>query len=249
LIDFIVASDGRTVVGGFTNGEVRVADLFNGTMRVFPERHSEPIRALAISADRKTLATMGTGTELFWWDFATGRVVGRSRLPEPAGVWPKFSPDGKMLGIRGAHLLVWDVQNRTLRPISFKGPRNFAFSPDNQTLVTSDPLQLWNLNDGSRLGLPLEGHTQMVCDVTFSHDGLTVASAGDDGTLRLWSVATQQELLTFREPETIFNYPYFSDDGSTLVAGSMPDSGGIRIWRAPSFAEIDALEKANLHNH
>jgi hypothetical protein len=62
-------------------------------------------------------------------------------------------------------------------------------------------------------------------------------------------VDTQQELLAFSRKGTGFDHLMFSADGSTLVAGSVPGGGGLRVWRAPSFSEIEALEKANLHNH
>ena len=78
-----------------------------------------------------------------------------------------------------------------------------------------------------------------------SPDSLTVVSTSSDGTLRLWSVATQRELALFWQKGRGFDRPMFSKDGRVLAAGSGHGAGGqVQIWRAPSWEEIDAIEKA-----
>ena len=39
-------------------------------------------------------------------------------------------------------------------------------------------------------------HANMVNDLSFSHDGKRLASCGDDGTVRIWDVDTEQEMLS-----------------------------------------------------
>ena len=67
--------------------------------------------------------------------------------------------------------------------------------------------------------------------VAFSQDGKTVATVGDDGSVVLWDVASQQRLSTLfghvGAPENVV----FSRDGRTLL--TVGDDGKLSFWDLP----------------
>jgi WD40 repeat protein len=82
-----------------------------------------------------------------------------------------------------------------------------------------------------------------VFSLAFSPDGKTLASASDDSTLRLWNVATQQELLSIRRLGGALSRLTFSPDGRILagLSGFFSDQPQLRFHRARLLTEIDAI--------
>ena len=60
----------------------------------------------------------------------------------------------------------------------------------------------------------LKGHTGPVFDTTFSPNGSRIASAGFDGTVKVWDVATGQATLTLAGTSGLVSSAAFSPDGS-----------------------------------
>jgi WD40 repeat protein len=77
--------------------------------------------------------------------------------------------------------------------------------------------------------------------VPFSPGGRTLATACFDNTVKLWNVATQQELATLRRSDH-GRGAAFSPDGNTLAALSA--DGVLKRWRALTFAQTDAHDGA-----
>ena len=212
-----------------------------------------PVTALAVSPDGKTLMSASgeravpghadSGFQLSEWNAVTGQL--RSTEPLP-GITSDlgYSPDGAWLAVAATdaeghpktHLL--NLRSRTWRGHLDGIGRRLDFSPDGSHLLIWS--KLWDLRSDPPRAKKLSGHRQMIMNQTFSPDARTVVSTGDDGTVRLWSVATGQEMLSFVERGRSFDSPVFSADGSVLAAGSFtPDGRPLRFWTAPSLAEID----------
>jgi WD40 repeat protein len=167
-----------------------------------------------------------------------GTILGR---PDAVFESVSFSNDGEVLatslrlptsdttqwGIR-----LWDWRDgRPLERIDASA-LGVDFDPSGPRLVTWRFLEgvadVWDATSGERL-LALEGHNGILSDVAFDATGERVATAGDDGSVRLWDPRTgrQQVVLQPGSPVAAVGVE-FSRDGRRVV--TTWDDGVTRVW-------------------
>jgi eukaryotic-like serine/threonine-protein kinase len=212
--------DGRFLLGlgdGLTLRLWRVAD---GQRALRDEPPG--CRGHAFSPDGRTLA-VGQQEWVLCFDLATGQEVHRWRLP--ASVWTlAFHPDNGKLAVGysdSSVASVYDSARGTLLgdlPVGAMRGQVVAWHPDGESLAVagSDPrIQIWNVAANRKVAV-LEGHTQVVTELTFHPEGALLASHSWDGVLRLWDPSTGRPLMQL--PLTVDDRPRFSDDGRWLGA-------------------------------
>jgi len=128
--------------------------------------------------------------------------------------------------------------------LSIGTTESLTFSPDGSLIAAADWLSVGRLWDAATLRevAILRRFLLGAHSAAFSPDGTRLAvSSGGKETLKLWSVESHQELLTLESQESRFVQSAFSPDGNVLGALSM--EGFLHLWRAPTRAEIEAVER------
>ena len=100
---------------------------------------------------------------------------------------------------------------------------------------------MWDASTGAALQL-LNGHTDWVTSVAFSHDGIHIVSGSYDTSLRVWDASTGAELQQLNGHTEGVRSVAFSYDGIHIVSGSSDKS--VRVWDASMGA---ALQQLNGH--
>jgi COMPASS component SWD3 len=93
--------------------------------------------------------------------------------------------------------------------------------------------------NNSKAILTLSGHTAPVRTVAISPDGQSLASGGDDKTIRLWNLKTGQLLRTITGHPDGIKSLVFSPDGKILVSSG--DAGNVRVWNVQTGQLIRSL--------
>ena len=98
---------------------------------------------------------------------------------------------------------------------------------------------MWDAATGQET-LTLKGHTGRVISVAFSPDGKRLASASQDGTVKVWDAATGQEPSPSRGTPSVWLSVAFSPDGKRLASAGR--DGTVKVWDAATGQETLTLK-------
>lgn len=158
-----------------------------------------------------------------------------------------FSPDDSLLAAAGpgADVQLWDARSwnnarlleghtAAIYSISLSSDGKLGSSSYDGTVRVRDlsSADEWVLQDDE--GDPMR--------VAFSPDGRTLAVGTFDGAIKLWHVASRQQIATFEAGASIVRSLMFDREGTALTSTTFDRQ--IRVWQAPSWAEIEAIESS-----
>ncbi|KAF8932650.1 hypothetical protein BGZ47_011258 [Haplosporangium gracile] len=171
------------------------------------ELRRSKVLCAAFSPDSQEI-TFGDNNMVRVWDFASGKSMRYSeRLGDHTNTVRSvaFSPCRKQLvsTSRDARVLIWSLEARKVL-FTFRDHTNnvssVKCSPDDGQRIavghSNGYVQLWSAIT-EEVGAVLKGHTAFVTSFAFSHNGLWVASANGDHSVKLWDVSAGTLISVF----------------------------------------------------
>lgn len=208
--------------------------------------HIAPVSAAIFSPSGDVLATSSLDSMVRLWSIAgSGEPRQLAVLAGHADgvVAVAFSPDGHLLVTSGMdnQIRLWDVtdpEHPVLRSaLHWLASPAFAvaFSPRSDTLAVGSyhDVHLYDVAEPSAprmVGTAAE-ERGVVRSISFTPDGRTMATAGNDDSARLWDVSNRERptiAATLTGHTTLVAAATFSPDGQVLATASQ--GGTLRLW-------------------
>lgn len=238
-----LAPDAQTVAFGTVPGTVHLYDAATGARRFSFGGPILRVEHVAFSPDGRFVAAASRDRTIQIWDTTDGKPHAVLQGHRHPATHVSFSPDGRTLASIGrqpdaptdvGELRLWDVRtgNPIAAHVSHIGEvHGLAFVPGRPlvALACADrTVKLVHVGPPPEPEDLLAHGAKEVWGLAYSPDGRALASAGDDGLIRLWDTTTgvDRDILNGRQP--LVTAVTFFPDGRTLASASF--DGRVTLW-------------------
>ena len=160
--------------------------------------HAGKIEAIAFSPDGSKFATAGDDGQVRVWNTGTRQPAGLTLSHGEAVTSVSFSPDGQLLatGTTDGVVGLWKATDgRLVSVLKSVGPPicgvTFAEGGKSVACAAGTAVEIWRVTGGGASTV-LGRHSTVVSALAISADGRTLASASEDGEIRIWAVGTSE---------------------------------------------------------
>lgn len=238
-VGLAISPDGTLIASGGDDKKVRLWDL-NKRKELAVHVCDSTRPGVSISSDNRFLSTTTNGG-LTVWSIVSGQEIQLINGDPQLVTMAVFSPQDELLATSSTDdkVNLWNINDGTkVISIPSKTPGKLTFSPDGRFIAVSTQDQsasIIDLDQRKTIGR-LYGLSRDI--MAFSPDSKTLVSGGDDGSVKLWNIATGQTALTLHHVGPVTGVS-FSNDG-TMMATSGAD-GTVKLWPAATIEEADGL--------
>ncbi len=210
--------DGKFLLQWEKGGMLRLWDITNGTECVSFALNPRPTESPdQLSPDGRYFVCLDWQHQVHLYHAAT-----TEELPGPVAhvLRVVVSPDSEWVGYTTPETVgVFRIATGEPNGFIFKGATDLAFSPDARYLAAGQGggrIRIYDIAE-HRIVEDLPAHTAPVTAVMFAPDGRTLASAGEDSSVRWWHVPAWRELVHVPLPAPVSQLQYSRDGGSLLL--------------------------------
>jgi WD40 repeat protein len=216
-----------------------------GTVRF---RCGGALKSMAVSKDGTRLLTVSSDGRLMMSDAVSGRRRELTQGLQEKVSAAAFAPDGQSFVsiAEDTHQSIVIRNSETGRQrLRIRGDESgiacIACSPDGAIVATGSKLNgtitLVSIAAG-RITKKFDSHEGSITCLAFSPDGKTLASAGEDGLIRIWNIESGRKVDQIAAKQKQIRCLTFSPSGTLLVSAS---ESVIRLWNAVGGAQVGEL--------
>ncbi|KAG0695826.1 hypothetical protein DFH29DRAFT_1005099 [Suillus ampliporus] len=243
-----VSKDGQLIASGDNNGEL-IAWNRDGESLTQPIKvHSKKIMSLDFSPDGAVLASGSWDRTTELWSTNTWQVQGNPINCGEDINCVRYSPSGEHLAIAtDGNIQIWNAGTRE-RIVNFRGHAgannySLAWTPDGTRLLSGGSnrdhtIREWDASSWKQVGDPWKGHTHAIHGVAMNFSGTLLASASDDGHVRLWRLSDRRTVAIFKHSYNVCRVT-FSMDGKYILSGGKDPK--VLKWVVPDDALLEVI--------
>ncbi|KAH9023418.1 hypothetical protein EDB84DRAFT_1508818 [Lactarius hengduanensis] len=194
LVSTDVSPNGKLLVSTSNSGRIQVCNAENGDLLWAVDTDTK-LKSTSISPNSQFIVSLSYsrnyGVQIWNANDGLPLVI----LPHDADSI-SFCPDSDQIASvdQGGLVRVWGMSQTTKEPVQEwrinAQPACLLFSPDGRHLAAAAGRNVYVLRRDTGDVATLDGHTGPVTSLTFSADGLTLASGSLDETIRLWDASS-----------------------------------------------------------
>jgi WD40 repeat protein len=206
--------------------------------------HTGSIYCIAVSPDKKKVASSSADYTLRIWDGKTGKQLVSTDMGFSAKVLA-FSPDGSSIAADCfRQIKIWSVAGH--KEFEYRGHRDpvsaLTFSPDGRFILSGaddGSIKLWKMFQHDEIKTFL-GHSAQVYGLAFSPGGKFFVSVAADNTMKYWNLETGKLIFTAVSNKQGTEWIVFNEDGywdASANGGELIAMvSGYDVWNIDQFA-------------
>ncbi len=202
-------------------------------------QHDSQVRHVLFSPDGRHVVSASDDGVAKIWNPENGQFVGQLEHPEQEFEWLRFVEDPNYLltslpaAIDGSsEIRTWDIETQTQKLPLMKADGKVTsvdFDPKNNRIYTASRngvVEIWNVDDGKRLGDPLQ-HNDRLSSVYVSSNSASLVTIQYNGEITVWDLEQRQKQL-FRRTKAIIDTEV--DSNKRFLAISHNDGTASLYW-------------------